>query len=282
MHLTPQLLPVALSLVAVVCWGSSDFVGGVASQRVNAFLFAAIAHASGAFVMGWVAVSSRGPFPSHHAVGWAVAAGAVGGIALAVFYRVLSLGQMGLTTPVAAVLGAGIPTVFEILTEGSPGMAPLAGFFCAGCGVWLISRQEDGAVRPEGLGLAALAGLGFAGFYLCVHQAGNESASWLATISKITSLIVTAGMVLATGALRSVDKRSLLLALLAGTLDVTGTAVFIRASQLGRLDVAVVLSSLYPAITVLLARVILKERFTRWKTVGMVAALAAVPLIALQ
>jgi drug/metabolite transporter (DMT)-like permease len=82
--------------------------------------------------------------------------------------------------------------------------------------------------------------------------------------------------------LRRVDKSTLALALLAGTLDVTGTVVFIRASQMGRLDVAVVLSSLYPAITVLLARIILKEHFTRWKTVGMLTALAAVPLIALQ
>jgi drug/metabolite transporter (DMT)-like permease len=283
MHLdNPQLVPVALSLVAVCCWGSSDFVGGVASRRVNAFLFTAIAHACAVAVMGSAAGWGHAPFPSRHAVVWAMVAGAVGGISLAVFYRALSLGQMGLTTPVAAVLGAAIPAIFVIGTEGSPGVVPLMGFFCAACGVWLISREEDGHGRPAGLWLAVLAGMGFAGFYLSIHQAGNESAAWLATISRLTSLIVTAAAVLLSGALRRVDKSTLALALLAGTLDVTGTVVFIRASQMGRLDVAVVLSSLYPAITVLLARIILKEHFTRWKTVGMLTALAAVPLIALQ
>jgi drug/metabolite transporter (DMT)-like permease len=282
MHLNPQLVPVALSLVAVCAWGSSDFVGGVASRRVNAFLFTAMAHACAVAVMGGAAVLWHAPFPARHALVWAVAAGAVGGISLAVFYRALSFGQMGLTTPVAAVLGAAIPTIFEIATEGSPGVVPLVGFVCAGCGVWLISREEDGHGRPAGLGLAVLAGIGFAGFYLFIHQAGKESAAWLATISRLMSLIVTAAAVLFSGAVRRVDRGTLALAGLAGTLDVTGTAVFIRASQMGRLDAAVVLSSLYPAITVLLARLILKEHFTRWKTVGMLTALAAVPLIALQ
>lgn len=282
MHLTPQLIPVALSLIAVLCWGSSDFIGGVASRRVNAFLFTAIAHASAIAVMGSVAISSHAAFPSHHAVVWSVVAGTVGGLALAVFYRALSLGQMGLTTPVAAVLGAAIPTAFEIVRVGSPGVAPLVGFVFAGGGVWLISRREDGHGRPEGLWLAVLAGIGFAGFYLCVHQAGNEAVPWIATISRTASLIITGVAVLLSGAVHRVDGKSLGLAVVAGTLDVTGTATFIRASQMGRLDAAVVLSSLYPAVTVLLARLILKEHFTRWKAAGILAALAAVPLIALQ
>lgn len=282
MHLNPQLIPVGLSLIAVFSWGSSDFLGGFATRRVNAFLFTAIAHASATLLMGSIAVSSGAVLPSGHAMAWSVAAGAVGGISLAVFYRALSRGHMGLKTPVAAVLGAAIPTIFAIVTEGSPGLAPLLGFVCAGCGVWLISRQEGDVGRPEGLGWAALAGVGFAGFYLCIHQAGNESAAWLAAISRVTSLAVTTIVVLFSDALRRVDRQTLFLAVLAGTLDVTGTVVFIRASQMGRLDAAVVISSLYPAITVLLARLVLQEHFTRWKTVGMLAALAAVPLIALQ
>jgi uncharacterized membrane protein len=282
MEITPSLWPVALSLIAVVCWGCSDFIGGVASRRVNAFLFTAIAHGCAALVMGSVAIGSGAAFPSPSAVLWSLIAGTVGGLALAVFYRALSLGNMGLSTPVAAVLGAGIPAAVAIVTVGSPGNASLVGFAFAGCGVWLISRQEDGHSRPQGLWLAVLAGIGFAAFYLSIHQAGNDSPVWLATISRSASLFITTVAVLANRAMARVDRRILAQAALAGTLDVTGTAVFIRASQMGRLDIAVVLSSLYPVVTVLLARMILKERFTRWKTVGIIAALAAVPLIAAQ
>lgn len=282
MTLTAQLIPVGLCLIAVLCWGSADFIGGIASRRWNAFLITAIGHVSASLTIGTVLFSRSIPVPSQHTVMWSVVAGAIGGVALSLFYRALSMGQMGLKTPLAAVIGAAIPTIMEIAREGSPGGLRLAGFLCAGCGVWLISRQEDSSGRTQGLWLAAAAGLGFAGYYLCVHQAGDESAPWIAAISRVTSLAVTAGIVLLARAATRVDGRTLGLAAIAGVLDMTGTVTFIRASQLGRLDVAVVLSSLYPAVTVLLARMILKERFTAWKTAGILAALAAVPLIALQ
>jgi uncharacterized membrane protein len=282
MRLDPQLIPVGLSLIAVFSWGGSDFLGGLATRRVNAFLFTTFVHAAGVLVMGSVVVVTHAPVPSRHAILWAFTSGAIGGVALAIFYRALSLGNMGLTTPVAAVLGAAIPTVLEIAKEGSPGTIPVLGFVVAGLGVWLISRSEGGAARPKGLGLAVLAGIGFAGFYLCVHQAGNESASWIATLSRIASLAVTGAIVLVSGGRQKISRDLVLMAIAAGTLDVTGTVVFLMASQAGRLDAAVVLSSLYPAITVLLARIILKEHFTRWKAVGMIAALAAVPMIAMQ
>jgi drug/metabolite transporter (DMT)-like permease len=281
MFAAPQFVPVALSLAAVLAWGISDFIGGYGARRANAFVLTAIAHGSGMLLMLALALGNHAPYPSPNSLAWALAAGLSGGAALAIFYRALASGQMGLTAPVAAVLGAAIPTAVGMFTEGLPHAVQISGFALAGLGIWLISRVEDHR-RPEGVGLALLAGLGFAGFYLCAHQAGTASALWIAATVKASSLALTAVIVLSAGSFRDINPTGIALGIAAGCLDVTGSYLYIRAAQTGRLDQAVVLTSLYPAITVLLARIFLKEHFTRWKAVGILAALLAVPLIALQ
>jgi drug/metabolite transporter (DMT)-like permease len=279
MPLPSQLVPTSFSLAAVFSWGTSDFIGGYAARRANAFLLTAIAHASGLVLMTTLAVANHSSFPSKNSLEWALAAGLCGGGALAIFYRALASGRMGLTAPVAAVLGAAIPTAVTILTQGLPGLVPMIGFALAGIGILLIARPEDGT-PADGIGLAVLAGIGFAGFYLCIKQAGNESALWIAAGSRVGSLLVTGAIVLLGRNFREITVPGVGFGLLAGCLDVSGSALFVRASQTGRLDAAVVLTSLYPAVTVLLARLILHEHFTRWKAVGMLAALLAVPMIA--
>jgi drug/metabolite transporter (DMT)-like permease len=279
--MTPQFLslPTNLSLAAVFAWGTSDFLGGYGARRANAFLLTAIAHLSGMVLVTGVALATHSPFPSRTAVAWALMGGLSGGGALAIFYRALASGRMGLTAPVAAVLGAAIPTAFGIFREGLPQTAQVVGFALAAIGIWLISRTEDNS-PPEGIAMAALAGIGFAGFYLCVKQAGDASAFWIAATSKVASFTLTGLMVVIGRSAREIDRSGIVLGIVAGCLDIIGSVLFIRASQTGRLDAAVVLSSLYPAVTVLLARFILKEHFTRWKALGMVAALLAVPMIA--
>jgi uncharacterized membrane protein len=280
MSVATQYIPAAYSLTAVGVWGASDFLGGVGARRANAFLFTAIVHLSGLVLMGALALTTGAPFPGNASLVWSVIAGAVGGVALALFYRSLASGNMGLVAPVAAVLGAAIPTLVTAFAEGFPGYRHLFGFILAGIGVWLISRTESGVGRPEGIGMAVLAGIGFAGFYLCIHRAGNGSVLWIASSSRCGALLVTGTIVLFGRHLRAVAAPVLGIAIVAGILDITGSAVFIRASQIGRLDDAVVLSSLYPAVTVLLARIFLHEHFGRARTIGIVAALAAVPMIA--
>ncbi len=280
MSIAAQYIPAALSLTAVSVWGTSDFLGGVGARRVNAFLFTAIVHISGLIVTGALAVFMHSPFPGMSSVVWSLMAGAMGGLALVFFYRALSRGNMGLIAPVAAVLSAAIPTIITAFAEGFPGNRQLLGFILAGIGVWLISRTESDAGRPEGLGVAVLAGIGFAGFYLCTHQAGNASALWVATVSRIASFLVTGTIVVFGRHLSRVPAPAIAIAVVAGILDIAGSVVFVRASQIGRLDAAVVLSSLYPAVTVVLARIFLHEHFSRGRTVGMLAALAAVPMIA--
>ncbi len=282
-----QLVPVGFSLGAVVCWGTSDFTGGYASKRSDPFVVTLLSHASGFMLMLTTALLMHAPYPSAAGRNWALLGGAFGGTGLAIFYRALARGDMGITAPVSAVLGAAIPAAFAVITQGLPGKFALAGFLLAGVGVWLISRPEGAAGNYSGISMAALAGIGFAGFFICIDRAGNTSALWSAVHSRFAALVMVAFIVLirrlwfslGPSQLRRADAAR---AIFAGCLDVTGTALFVRAEQTGRLDSAVVLSSLYPVITVLLARTLLREHFTRWKTVGIFAALLAVPLIALQ
>jgi drug/metabolite transporter (DMT)-like permease len=294
-----QFAPAVYSVIAVFLWGSADFAGGLGSRRANAFVLTAFSHACAFALMLVIALSQHGAFPDRASVVWALIAGAVGGFSLAVFYGALASGQMGLTAPIAALLGAAIPTMVDIAQEGAPSRWTIGGFGLALLALWLITRPEPtgdeslreaqfdadrfenkgASRRPAGVGLAALAGVGFAGFYLCIHQASGSPA-WIAAISRIGSFTTTSIAVLATRAPLKLDPPRAALGMLAGFLDISASALFIFASQHGRLDEAVVITSLYPAMTVLLARLILKEHFSRWKFVGLLAALAAVPLIA--
>src|SRR3984893_909213 len=185
MSIAAQSIPAAYSLTAVGVWGASDFLGGVGARRANAFLFTAIVHFSGMVLMGTLALITRAPFPGNASVVWSLIAGSVGGMALALFYRSLASGNMGLVAPVAAVVGAAIPTIVTAFTQGFPGYRDALGFVGCGIGVWLISRAEGDSGRPQGLGMAVLAGIGFAGFYLCIHRAGDASALWASAASRV-------------------------------------------------------------------------------------------------
>lgn len=274
-----QLTSSLFALGSFATWGISDFLGGYTARRFQPFFLAALGHLSGTILMVVLAAANHERIPPCSHVRWAFAAGICGGIALALFYRALSQGNMGIAAPVSAVLGAAVPVAFGIFTEGAPGYLPIAGFGLALIGIWLISRPEGGR-RPEGLLLATMSGIGFAFFFIFIKQAGTGSGLWIAALARAASLAATATITLAGRKFSPTYGAGYALGLLAGCIDVTGTFLFVRAAQTGRLDTAVVLSSLYPALTVVLARVFLREHFTRWKTAGIIAALIAVPMIA--
>ena len=168
-----QFPPAVLSVIAVFLWGAADFSGGYGSRRANAFLLTAFSHVCAFALMFGIALAQYGAFPSRTSILWALAAGAVGGFSLAIFYRALSSGQMGLTAPIAALMGAAIPTLVDIAKEGAPSRWTVAGFVLAVFAIWLITRPEqsqenagsDGAsnIRSNSrsnIGMAALAGVG--------------------------------------------------------------------------------------------------------------------------
>lgn len=279
MAISPQFASAAYAMGAVCTWGVSDFLGGYVARRFQAFFLAATGHLSGTILMVTIALLAHEPFPPRSHLVWAAAAGVAGGVALAFFYRALSQGNMGIAAPVGAVLSAGIPTIIGISREGFPGYLPCAGFGLALLGIWLVSRPE-GQSRPKGLMLAVAAGLGFALFYIFIKKTGSGDPFWIAAVARTASFAITGSITLVGRRFSPFYRGGLWLGLLAGCLDVSGTAFFVRASQTGRLDTAVVLSSLYPAVTVLLARIFLHEKFTLWKAAGILAALVAIPMIA--
>src|SRR5580704_18562002 len=233
MSATPQFTTAAYGLAAVFAWGTSDFLGGYAARRANAFLFTVVVNIGGLLVVGTLASATHAPFPSARSAAWVLAGGISGGAALAIFYRALSSGRMGLTAPVAAVLSAAIPAIFSMFTEGIPGRIHLFGFVIAGVGLWLITRTEDGS-KPEGIGLAVLSGIGFASFYLCVRQAGDASAFWIASLTRMGGLIVTGLIVLLLGKFSDITPAGVRWGVVTGCIDSLGTILFVHASQTGR------------------------------------------------
>ena len=220
---------------------------------------------------------------------WAGAAGVGGAIGLMALYQALAVGVMGIAAPISALVAATMPVVFAALSEGLPSGWQLAGFGLAMVAVWFVSRPAGptprGSERPRGLGLAFLAGIGFGCFYIFISRARADSVFWPLAASQfitlVTVLVFAGGVALARqnrgGALAT---RIVPLMLLAGLLDAGGNAFFLLAEHAGRLDVAAVLASLYPASTVVLARVVLNERVSSMQAVGIAAALASIPLIA--
>jgi drug/metabolite transporter (DMT)-like permease len=212
---------------------------------------------------------------------WGAAAGIAGLIGLMGLYRAMAIGQMGIAAPVTAVLAAGLPVVVGALTQGLPDLVHLTGFVLALAGIWLISRPQDGTGRPAGLGLAIIAGLGFGCFLTFIAQVQSNAVFWPLVVARAASIALMVALLLTRQKLALPAKNTWLLILLAGVMDAGGNAFFVLAEQMGRLDVASTLASLYPATTVLLALLVLKEKIGGWQNIGILLALIAILLIAL-
>jgi drug/metabolite transporter (DMT)-like permease len=275
-----ELAAVGFGLAASLSWGTSDFSGGMATKRAHVFGVMTISYAMGLALLFALAVARREPLSAPDDLIWAAAAGLAGAAGLTAQYRALAVGRMGIAAPVAAVLGATVPVIFGAVAEGLPNAFKLAGFGLAILGVWLISRARTGSGRADGLGLAVIAGLGFGLFFILIDQVSEDAVFWPLIAARGASLVAMLTVALGSRRMGLPTRNALLVVLLAGTLDVGGNTFFLLASQSGRLDVASVLSSLYPAVTVILARAILKEHVTRVQGVGIAAALVAIPLIA--
>ena len=186
---------------------------------------------------------------------------------------------MGVVAPIAAMLSAAIPVLFGALIEGLPAPIQLIGFVLAFIAVGLISGLGVVKGRPKGLGLALLAGLGFGSFFILISRVSHGAIFWPLAAARLSSLLFLFAIVLIRRQKVLPEKSVWPVVFLAGALDVAGNVFFVLATHTGRLDVAAILSSLYPAVTVLLATIILRERVTRLQTIGIFVALVAIPLI---
>ncbi len=212
-------------------------------------------------------------------------AGLFGVMGLIFLYAAMSKGLMSIAAPVSALLAALIPVIVGIVTQGLPNYLILVGFVFALLSIWVISQGEDGIKNIRShlvdLKLPLLAGLGFGCYFVFVHQAtGAGGVIWPMVISRVASVSFLLIYMLITKTSFQLEKATVLPAIfLNGILDLTGNGFFILATQTGRLDVAAVLSSLFPGATVLLASIFLKERLNRNQWVGVVSALIAIVLM---
>lgn len=281
MSLFAEFAAAAFGLLAAASWGAGDFTGAVASRRSSLFSLLFFMRVVEFGILVALAFVVREPLPSPSALAWGGAAGFCGGLALAALYRALSMAPMGLSAPLSAVIAASVPVLFAAVTEGLPSTYRLVGFALALAGVWLIARPSNGGHTNQGLTFAVLAGVGFGLFYIFLRQAGTSSVFWPLAMALFVSLIQTVVILLIW---RKMWQRpgvaAMRLAVLAAVLDVGGNVFYVLASREGRLDVAVILSSLYPAFTVLLAFVILREHLSRAQWIGVFAVLTAIPLVA--
>ena len=280
--MSSALATVIFGLAASLCWGSGDFNGGLASRRANASSVVTVAYAVGFVLLVVLALLWKEPLPSTVDIVWGGLSGLAGALGLIAFYSALSIGRMGIAAPISAVLTAGFPVIFSAFTQGLPGPLQLGGFLLAILAIALISRPERSKGRPKGIGLALLAGCGFGCFFILISRANHAETFWPLSVARLTAVLLLLLVIW-------IRQQSVmpgltvapLLVLLAGVLDALGNVFFVLATHTGRLDVAAVLSSLYPAATVLLAALVLRERVTRIQAIGILLALLAVPLISL-
>jgi uncharacterized membrane protein len=279
--MTPELLAVILGLSSAVFWGAGDFSGGLASRKQPAVLVVLVAQVIGTAFLIVVTLLLGEQFPDTTGIIIAALAGAFGGVGLLLLYRAMSHGNIGVVAPVSGLTSALIPSVYAFLVDGAPDGLTLIGFLFAFGAVWLISGgagAEHLSVRA--LADSAIAGAAFGFYLILLNQATSESVLWPVVIGRFASMMLIVVAAWRAKALHRPTRADLPLMAGAGIFDTLGNTLFALAAQVGRLDVASVLSSLYPASTVALAAIFLKERLGRvqWGGVGM--ALVAIVLIA--
>ncbi len=264
-------------------FGGGDFSGGVATRRQHQFQVLALSAIVSIALLGALALLWREAMPSARSVLWAAAAGAAGSLGLAALYRGLSLGNAAIVSPTAGVIGAALPVVFAALTEGLLPPVRMIGFVIAITGIWLVTRvsSEQGPSSHQSLLLATLSGIAFGAFFILIAQVEAGSVFLPLMFAKAAAIGIALALLRLKG-LPLPTPCSNPTALVAGLLDASANALYLLASQLTRLDVAVVLTSLYPAGTVLLARVLQKEPISRLQWVGVSLCLAAIALIVVQ
>jgi drug/metabolite transporter (DMT)-like permease len=259
-------------------WGAGDFGGGIAARRGPLLGVVIAAQFVGAGLTLIVAVGRAEAVPPAWEIGWALAAGVFGGIGIMALYHGLAIGRMGVVAPISGVLAASIPVALGIVLQGVPGPARLAGMALALVAVVLVSRAGGGGSRRD-IGLGLLAGFGLAVFNVAVSRFASGQVFAPLTVVRVSEGILCVLIVLLGRRPWRLARPILLLVILVGALDMGGNALYILATQSGRLDVAAILSSLYPVTTVILATVILRERIAGSHLVGVVLAIVAIVLI---
>lgn len=272
---------ILLSLCSAVAYGLSDFVGGVLTRRANAWAVAATSQATGAVLAVGFATARVGDFHAGSLL-WGALAGVGSGAGNVFIYRGLAGGRMAVVAPVSAIAAAAVPVLVGLATGERPGILPVIGVLMAMPAIWLVSGGSSGTsdCHRRDLVNGLVAGLGFGVQFSALGQIPQQAGLMPLAVSQgVSVLAIVLGAVALSAPWLPRDRFSRLGAV-AGLLAGTATVCFQLAVQYGLLTIAGVLASLYPAVTVLLAAVVLRERIHRSQGVGLALAGAAVALIA--
>ncbi len=286
-----------LALLAAVSWGGGDFSGGMGVKAAGGSTRGALrvvisGHAMSLLVLACV-LMARGGVVLHGApVFWGLGCGVVAGLSLSAFYIALARGAMGVSAAISGLLAAAIPAAVGMVLEGRPSALRLVGFALAAAAIWLVAAPSAGA-EPESrevMGLALLGGVGFGLYFAGLKFANPLGVFEPMALARCGSLVTCAVLLGALSLGRREDatqgnvwlpSNGWLWALGVAVLDTGGNLLYIAATRAGRLDVAAVLASLYPASTILLAAGVLHERPGRRQLAGMALAVGAVVLVTL-
>ncbi|MDN3352819.1 DMT family transporter [Actinomadura sp. DC4] len=273
---------IMFALASAIVFGAGDFCGGAASRRAGSTSVLLVSLPAGLGLLLIVALALGGDTRSG-ALAWGVASGIAGGAGLLVFYRALAEGPMSVVAPVSGLMAAVVPAVVGVASGDRLSIAAFVGIGLCLVAICFVSIEKGGGSvrRLSGPILAVLAGAGFGSFFVLI-QHGDDGTLWPLVASKAVSvlMVVAAAMVAGHGPASVLRNRVTLgVTLLAGSLDVLGNALYVLAAREGMLSIAGVLSSLYPASTVLLARVVYGERLRPIQRIGLIVAVAGVGLV---
>jgi drug/metabolite transporter (DMT)-like permease len=281
-YMPSNLLGIFFALTSAAVWGSGDFSGGQATRKSHQYQVLMLAAISGMVVLVVSALIRGEGLPTGRSFFWGAMAGAAGALGMAALYKALSMGNTASVAPTSAITCALLPVLFGMVTAGLPKPAQLVGFALAFIGIWLLSKSpkaEDRNFR-EGILLAFLSGIGFGGFFIFIAMVDKEQVFTPVLVARTVTLII-AFIMLRLNHIPRPGITSNPLALLAGVLDTGGNIFYLLATHFTRLDIAALLSSFYPAGTVLLAGIILKEKVSSTQWAGMALCFLALIFIIL-
>lgn len=275
---------IVLSLVSALSYGISDFLGGIFARRASAWQVAVVGQSTSAVC----ALSALALFPGSPATPdlvWGLLAGSGGGVGVGFLYRGLSTARMGVVAPISAIGAALLPVAVGLISGERPSLLALIGIVAAFPAIVLISRvpasAESGTRAASGIGDGALAGIGFGVLFVCLDRVSDGGALTGLAASQVTSVVTVISVATVMGAPWLPRDRFAARAAVMGPLGATAQGAFLFATQQGLLSVVSVISSLYPASTVLLAALLLREKILAWQAVGLALAATAVTLVAL-
>lgn len=273
-------MTVALALVAAFLYGLSDFIGGVASRRTSVWavgLLACVGALGGSLV---IALFDHGD-PSVQDLTWGLLAGVGFGSGTAFLYRGLAAGRMGVVAPVSAVGAVLVPLLVAVIGGERPAAIGWAGIVLALPGIWLVAREETSEAAGGGLLDGILAGLGFGLLFAALGQVSNDAGYWPLVGTQLASVVALVVLALLLGGDPVPRVAGDAWGLVPGVLATVAVLFFILAEREGLLSVAAVITSLYPAFTVLLAITVLRERVHRIQMWGLALCAASVVLVSL-